>query len=499
MLNLVATLASPQHWPASALLLVSTVVVLLVSRLLRRPDLPLGASWTERGVPFIGCLPFFTKRAEFLIEGKKRSSNGHFNFYYGSYPIIALSGEAARTAYFTTRGLDLNAGFRKLFSAGPDIDHLLGCNMSAYFVMLFKRLTGKEYLLGCLPFLTKDAHAAFAAVDTSVPIDPFVVLYDLIYKMTHRTVGCHDVADDPALQKKTMMYYEKLDQTSALQVMFPSLPTPTKLNKIWAGAKLHMMFTDIIKERRRTGRRAEDTMQILMDKGESDLLCSAFIIGALFAGLINTGVQAAWILCYLAYDPVWYAKVQSEVDTAVAKYRTSDHQTPADVLQGLSLEAWESEFPCLDLGVRDSIRLNLMGASIRQNTSGKDLVLADTGVVVPKDAFAVYGVADVHMDETVYKDPLRWDPGRYLPDRGEDKKGQHGYIGWGTGLHPCLGMRIAKLELFISTATFFAMFDFKAVDKQGNPRTEPLPRYDFNLLAAKRMLDTVFFKCEARF
>lgn len=73
----------------------------------------------------------------------------------------------------------------------------------------------------------------------------------------------------------------------------------------------------------------------------------------------------------------------------MAKYRTSKEQTPADVLQELSLEAWESEFPCLDFGIRDSIRLNLMGASLRQNTSGKDIVLGDTGVVVPKDAFAV--------------------------------------------------------------------------------------------------------------
>ncbi|KAM0257943.1 hypothetical protein ACHAQJ_004101 [Trichoderma viride] len=499
MVSLVATIASPQNWPASVLVLVATVAILIVVRLSKRADLPSGASLTERGVPFIGSVPFFTKRGDFLKEGKERSPNGHFSFYYGPYPIISLSGEAARTAYFTARGLDLNAGFRKLFSAGPDIDHLLGCNMSAYFVVLFKRLTGKEHLITCLPYLNKDAHASFAAIDTSVPMDPFLVLYDLIHKMTHRTVGCHDVADDAALQDKTMRYYSKLDKTSALQVMFPWLPTPTKMNKLWAGAKLHMLFADIIKERRKTGRRAEDTMQIMMDKGESDLLTSAFIIGALFAGLINTAVQAAWILCYLAYDPVWYAKVQAEVDAAVAKHRNSDDQTPVDVLQTLSLDEWESEFPCLDMGVRDSIRLNLMGASIRQNTSGKDIVLGDTGVVVPKNAFAVYGVSDVHLDETVYTNPAKWDPGRYLPERGEDKKKQHAYIGWGTGLHPCLGMRIAKLELFVSTATFFAMFDFKAVNKNGSPRTEQLPQYDCNALAAKRMLDTIYLKCDPRF
>lgn len=105
-----STLASPQQWPASALILVAATLIVLLMRLLRRPDLPSGASWTEKGLPLFGSFNFFTKRGDFLREGSRKSPNGHFNFYYGSYPIIALSGEAARASYFTTRGLDLSAG-----------------------------------------------------------------------------------------------------------------------------------------------------------------------------------------------------------------------------------------------------------------------------------------------------------------------------------------------------------------------------------------------------
>lgn len=499
MVSLVAAILSPQNWSPSVLLLVASVAIFAVIRLSKRAAFHSGAKWTDRGVPILGSLPFYTRRGDYLREGKERSANGHFNFFFGPYPIVAISGEAARSAYFTTRGLDLSAGFKKLFSAGPDVDSLLGRNMATYFVTLFKRLTGKDHLATCLPYLNKDAHDSLSAIDTSVPMDPFVVLHDLICKMTHRTVGCHDVAEDPELRAKTMKYYDMLDASSALSIMFPWLPTPTKMNKLWGGGKLHMLFLNIIKERRRTGQRAEDTVQVLMDKGESDMVTAAFIIGALFAGLINTAIQAAWIICYLAYDPVWYAKVQAEVDAAVAKHRTSEHQTPAEVLQTLSVDTWESEFPSLDLGVQDSIRLNLMGASMRQNISGKDIVLGDTGVIIPKDAFAVYSISDVHMDETVYKNPGRWDPGRYLSDRGEDKAKQHGYVGWGSGLHPCLGMRIAKMELFVSTATFVAMFNFKAVDKLGKPRTEPLPGYNCNDLQPRRMTGTIYLKCEPRY
>lgn len=111
MVSVVATLLWPQNWSPSTLLLVATVAVFAVVRLSKRADFHSGASWTDRGVPFLGSLPFFTRRGDFLREGKERSANGHFNFFFGSYPIVAISGEAARAAYFTTRGLDLSAGY----------------------------------------------------------------------------------------------------------------------------------------------------------------------------------------------------------------------------------------------------------------------------------------------------------------------------------------------------------------------------------------------------
>ena len=44
---------------------------------------------------------------------------------------------------------------------------------------------------------------------------------------------------------------------------------------------------------------------------------------------------------------------------------------------------------------------------------------------------------DVHLDESIYTNPTQWDPSRYLPGREEHKKTTHGYLGWGSGLHPC--------------------------------------------------------------
>ena len=164
--------------------------------------------------------------------------------------------------------------------------------------------------------------------------------------------------------------------------------------------------------------------------------------------------------------------MRQEVDSAVARHRVSAEQSASDVLGTLTVEEWESEFPMIDLCLRETIRFQAVGTAFRKNISGKDVQIGKTGEVVPRDAFAVYLVDDVHMNPDIYSEPLRWDPGRYLPDRAEDKKTPLAYLGWGTGRHPCLGMRFAKLEMGIIGALFVAMFDYELVDLQGNKVTE---------------------------
>lgn len=156
------------------------------------------------------------------------------------------------------------------------------------------------------------------------------------------------------------------------------------------------------------------------------------------------------------------------MDAALRKHRASPHQTPAEVLAGLSLDDWEAEFPLIDLALRETIRFQLVGTAFRKNISGRDVPIGSSGEVVPADGFALYLIDDVHFNPEVYTDPCEWDPGRFLPGRAEDKKVPFGYVGWGVGRHPCLGMRFAKLEMSIIGALFVAMFDFRLFDDQGN-------------------------------
>lgn len=154
-----------------------------------------------------------------------------------------------------------------------------------------------------------------------------------------------------------------------------------------------------------------------------------FITSALFAGLFNNGVNVAWVLVYLAKDPYWPSKAREEVQAAAAKYSTDKAAPLVERLAQLPVEAWESAFPALDLCLRDSIRLQMLGTAFRKNASGKPIPTGHGDEVIPPGAFATYHYGDIHLDPAVYEEPEKWDPARYLPDRGEDKKKPLSYLG----------------------------------------------------------------------
>lgn len=281
-----------------------------------------------------------------------------------------------------------------------------------------------------------------------------------------------------------------------------------------------MIMKNIMDERQRTGRRENDALQYCIDQGDSVNMVigvrlsyipkrkttiipqrlstnkiTQFILGALFAGQLNSGINACYVLCYLAENPYWLSEARKEVAAAAAKYATDPNQPLVEQLAGLPLEAWESEFPLLDLCLRDSIRIQLLGTAFRRNVSGHEIPIGN-GEVIPNGAFATYHLYDVHFDPAVYPEPEKWDPSRYFPDRAEDKKKPYAFLGWGAARHACLGVRFAKLEQNIIVSFFLAMFDFELTDREG--RKTELPEVDTNGYAASKPTRPVYLKYRVR-
>ncbi|KAI0484356.1 cytochrome P450 6A1 [Xylariaceae sp. FL0804] len=519
-----------QSWaaaaPANANVWLPTLLVVLLAAavLLRRPALPANApAWFRGGDwPLLGALCFFSARSDYFRDAVRHVSGGDgdgdgkgnggqgqrrsFSFYIGRKRVVGMAGEEGRRAFFESRDLNFGAGFAELLTGQP-VTNAEADNFNQIFNKSLATLMRKENLAKTLGALTSDTRRACEKL-LAAPLcadgkwrvtDPFESLYEVVYQLTMRTVGADDIAEDPALLRYTLAQFEYFEEAaSTARVYLPWLLTPWHFIRLYRGARLAMVFQRLAEKRRATGKRGTDALQYLLDQGLGLRDIVTFQISSLYAGQLNSGINAAHLQCFLAASPEWLTRVRAEVDGAIERHRAGPEQSRADVLGTLTMEHWEAEFPLVDLCLRESIRLVMPGAAFRKNTTGRDLPIGATGEVIPAGAFAAYMVDDVMLDPDVYAEPMKFDPGRYLEDRAEDRKVPHAYVGWGAGRHPCLGMRFAKLEMSIITAYFLAMVEFEISDSEGRRTAQVAPMKSLNSHSAKKPSPTAYLRYRPR-
>ncbi|RYN46811.1 hypothetical protein AA0114_g8053 [Alternaria tenuissima] len=457
-------------------------------------------------LPVVGALGFWTQRWNWWSERRDQSKTGTFSFHVGPNMVVALSGDKGRQVFFESKDLGFGEGYSVLFGQTPkstkeitDEDKNLG--FDAWFHRRLTSLLKQEHFRRNLPVLISDTKEALEAIknDARGRTNPFESLYRIVFRLTIRMVGPTEIAEDPDKLEAALKMFEMIDRSAtATSVIFPKLPSPAIIQRTYAGTRLYMMIDSIIKKRAASDEKHEDALQQMLDQGDRAVRIVEFIVGALFAGLINSGINAGWVICYLATSPKWLAKAKDEICSTAAKYAKDPKAPLRDQLDDVPIEAWEAEFPIIDMCLRDSLRLNLLGTAFRRNISSKGIPTGNGNEVIPPGAFVTYATGDIHLDPDVYTDPHKWDPARYSPERAEDKKkAAHGFVGWGSGRHPCLGMRFAKLEQNIITAYFIATFDFTLEDESGKTLSVA-PLVDHNRHSAHKPAKLQFLRVKTR-
>ncbi|KAK1070750.1 hypothetical protein LTR12_013769 [Friedmanniomyces endolithicus] len=477
--------------------------------LFSRPAFPKNApALTSEAFPVIGSLQFFTKRWDFFQKAMAQSSTGNFSFYAGQYPIIGVAGPEARKVFLENKGLAFAEGYAAMLGGSPKVkkeahnpfseDAGQESGFSAYFnKRLVNMLKGNQLKKG-LPQLLQDARISLdklVAEPTNVT-DPFDSIYRMVFQFTMRTIACNDIADDPRTLSKCLEYFETIDGTATpWSIMYPWMPLWSKVKRTAAGAKLYMVFKRVVDGRTKSGIRGDDPLQYLIDQGDDVTSIVTFVVGALFAGQLNSGINAAYVLMYLANNSYWLPRVREEVISVADRYCPDDSMALKDRLMRVPIEAWENEFPLVDMCLKDSIRLQMSGTAFRKNVTDHEIPINKSGTeVVPSGAYVAWHVGDIHYNPDIYTNPDEWDPARYMPDRAEDKKEQYGFMGWGLGRHPCLGMRFAKLEMNVILAFFVAYFDtFTLSDAQGREVTR-IPPTNRNNHTARKPEEKIYIK-----
>lgn len=195
--------------------------------------------------------------------------------------MIALSGEEHRKTFFEHKGLACAEGYSTLLAGSPSVKpdnnafaeaHNGNSGFTAYFQRRLVTMLKANRLEKGLPQLLEDVRASLEAVSAyPIPItNPFNSMYQLIFKITMRTVACDDIANDPELLARCLRYFETIEESATpLSIMFPRMPLWSKAKRTHAGFQLYTIFKHIIETRSVNRSERHDALQYLIDQGDS--------------------------------------------------------------------------------------------------------------------------------------------------------------------------------------------------------------------------------------
>lgn len=104
-------------------------------------------------------------------------------------------------------------------------------------------------------------------------------------------------------------------------------------------------------------------------------------------------------------------------------------------------------------------------------------VMADTlwnGVSLPRGTNVVICPGPVMMTPDLFPEPERFDPDRFIPERGEDRAHRFAWSPFGGGAHKCIGLHFSSIQVKAFMVQFFQRFSVE-MDVADRPKWRHIP------------------------
>jgi sterol 14-demethylase len=220
-----------------------------------------------------------------------------------------------------------------------------------------------------------------------------------------------------------------------------------------ARARLQAIIGEVVRERRRSGRRDHpDMLQTFMEAEYldgtklPDELIPGMVVWIMFAGFHTSSNTAAWTLVELARHPELVPAIVREIDAV--------HGGGAE----LSFAALR-ELPELERFVFEVLRLHPPLVTLMRHVR-KDFVYR--GCTIPAGDTIVISPYVAHRIPEIFPDPERFDPHRPEPPS------VFAYIPFGGGRRKCVGNAFALLQVKSIFCALLRRYDFELVDPPGS-------------------------------
>ena len=282
------------------------------------------------------------------------------------------------------------------------------------------------------------------------------------FEIIAETMLPHDDGLDIALIERCMSDYLAVstwDIVCALLHMPEWMPFPGKSKSRRTASTMRRAMADIIDERNRSGRHADDLLGRMMAAADPETGQSMAkeqvidnLLTFLLAGHETTATMLTWALYLLARAPEWQQRLAAEV-AAVAGTSdiNADHIAELGLTRQLLHEAARlyPPVPILSRLAISEIELD--------------------GVTIPEGALCIIPIYAIHRHRSLWDDPDIFDPSRFA-DELHAERARCTYMPFGAGPRICMGAAFANIEATVILATLIRTMRFDVT-----PGLDPVP------------------------
>ncbi|KAN0059962.1 hypothetical protein ACQY0O_007935 [Thecaphora frezii] len=459
--------------------------------------------------PGLGPISLFERRNTFLrsVFGNPESFDalsaptakgaGAVRFNARNHIVTVSANADDRKTFFHDRTFEFNKAYETLFAGIPDVPQWLKGNSGepkgdmGHFSLNLKKALDAERMRRSIPLLADYIVETLEALPAAGgEVDCHETIYPLIFRLSLVGVGMKEQYESQRASNEVMRpFWSFVDNSGFMQTMFPLVLVPSTLAK-WKGTiNLAVGISKLVEARKKEGRVEDDYPQQLIDRGVSTNQVVEFIMGSLFAAVVNTTGVTSYLLLFTGAHAQAQDKVRREFQElldAVAEQEDDKFKSLPlrEQLARIPLEMLEdgARMPYYEATQRETMRLLLNSVLFRYKSprvsaaaGGATKSTTLSGEAIQPNEYAGFWLSSIHYNARIFSNPTLFDPDRWLRGEGQD---EGDFLAWGTGNHPCLGMRFAKLEMKVTHAAWFlAMERFDSVDERGNVyRREEVPK-----------------------
>lgn len=329
-------------------------------------------------------------------------------------------------------------------------------------------------LRGYVPKIERETRQFLKDWGESGEVDLFHALSELTILTASRCLHGDDVREN--IFKEVSQLYHDLDQgVTPLTVFFPNLPTPAHRRRNAARKEMVQLFSKVIKNRRENPHQQHsdgtDILTIFQDIKYKDGTpitddeITGLLIALLFAGQHTSCITSTWTSLFIAHNKDILHRIVEEQKTSLSgdlsKPLDFDLINNMELLHDCMREALRL-CPPLTLLIRYALR------DIPVKTGGKSFTIPQGDMVF------VSPTVGMRLPE-VFADPDKFDPDRFGPGREEHKSSPYAYLGFGGGMHSCMGQQFAFVQVKTILSVLMREYEIEMI-------AEKMPDMDYTAM-----------------